>query len=304
MEWPSFPLPFGSKASDHGLLAVNYEYIDDHLLFPDGQDNWSAEKAQKSRNAHGIGILEVRIDGGKWTVVRNSTYGRRITADTAFAISGPAAGHPLMQTAFDPGGRRVLGTWNNCASGITPWNTYLSCEENVTPYFMNAAKSPPRLHARYGVGAQTWGYRWEEFDARFNAEVHPNEPNRHGWVVEVDPFDPESVPIKRTALGRMAHEGATLSITRDGRVAYYMGDDDFRSKFEHIYKFVSRKPFVPDGKFASNRHILDEGTLYAAKFNADGTGEWIELTFGKAGLTPEDGFRIPGRGLDRRADGR
>jgi uncharacterized protein len=285
-----FPLPFGSKSSDHGLLAINYEYLDDHLLFPDGQENWSAEKVQKSKNAHGIGVLEIKLEGGKWLVAKDSKYGRRITADTPFEVSGPAAGHASMQTAFDPIGRIVAGTWNNCAHGVTPWNTYLSCEENVTPYFLNSAREVSRLHDRYGVGGKTWGFRWEEFDERFNAQAHPNEPNRHGWVIELDPFDPSSIPVKRTALGRMAHEGATLSITRDGRVAYYMGDDDFRSKFEHIYKFVSKKAFVPDGKYSSNRDILDEGTLFAARFNADGTGEWLELQFGNSGLTPADGF--------------
>jgi secreted PhoX family phosphatase len=286
-----FPLPMGSASSNHGLLAINYEYVDDHLLFPDGQANWSAEKVQKSKNAHGIGVLEIRFEEGKWRVIKDSKYGRRITADSPFEVTGPAAGHALMQTAFDPAGRLVKGTWNNCAHGVTPWNTYLSCEENVTPYFLNSSKEVPRLHDRYGVGAKTWGYRWEEFDPRFNAEAHPNEPNRHGWVVEVDPFDPGSMPVKRTALGRMAHEGATLSITHDGRVAYYMGDDDFRSKFEHIYKFVSAKAFVPDGKYSSNRDVLNEGTLYAAKFHADGTGEWLELKFGNSGLTTDDGFQ-------------
>jgi uncharacterized protein len=285
-----FPLPFGSASSNHGLLAINYEYADDHLLFPDGQDIWSAEKVQKSKNAHGIGVLEIRFNDGKWTVVKDSKYGRRITPDTPFDVSGPAAGYPLMQTALDPTGRIVAGTWNNCAHGVTPWNTYLSCEENVTPYFINSSKDVSRLHDRYGVGAKTWGFRWQEFDERFNAESHPNEPNRHGWVIELDPFDPGSTPIKRTAMGRLAHEGATLSITQDGRVAYYMGDDDFRSKFEHIYKFVSKKAFIPDGRYSSNRDILDEGTLYTAKFHADGTGEWLELKFGNRGLTSEDGF--------------
>jgi secreted PhoX family phosphatase len=285
-----FPLPLGAKSSDHGLLAVNYEYIDDHLLFPDGQENWSAAKVQKAKNAHGIGILEIRFDGRKWNVVKDSPYGRRLTADTPFTVKGPAAGHAQMTTSADPTGTKVLGTWNNCAHGVTPWNTYLSCEENVAPYFINRSKTPSRLHDRYGVGEKTWGFRWHEFDSRFDAEMHPNEPNRHGWVIEVDPFDPKSTPVKRTALGRMAHEGATLAVTRVGRVAYYMGDDDFRSKFEHIYKFISSKPFVPDGTYSSNRDLLDEGTLYAAKFNADGTGEWLELKFGNKGLTPEDGF--------------
>ena len=285
-----FPLPKGSNSSDHGLLAVNFEYTDDGLLHTDGMDNWSAEKVQKSKSAHGIGIMELRFDGERWKVVRDSPYGRRITADTPFFIKGPAAGHPLMQTAFDPTGRMALGTWNNCAHGVTPWGTYLSCEENVTPYFIARSGKVSRLLDRYGVDAKSWGYRWHEFDPRFDADRHPNEPNRHGWVVEVDPFDPTRPPVKHTAMGRMAHENAALSIAPDGRVVYYMGDDDFRSRFEHIYKFVSVRPFVPGGRYEENQDILDHGTLYAARFDADGTGEWIELTQGKNGLTPDAGF--------------
>jgi hypothetical protein len=148
------------------------------------------------------------------------------------------------------------------------------------------------LQDRYGVPTteKSWGFRWHEFDERFDAAKHPNEPNRFGWVVEFDPYDPESEPVKHTAMGRMAHEGAMLSEAADGRVVYYMGDDDFRSKFEHLYKFVSAQPYVRDGGYEANRHILDEGTLYAARFDGDGTGEWIELTHGKNGLTAENGF--------------
>src|SRR5262245_4578764 len=189
-----FPLPKGSNSSIHGLLAVNFEYTDDGLLHQDGMENWSAEKVQKSKNAHGIGVMEIKLDGDHWRIVHNSPYGRRVTADTPFQVKGPAAGHPLMQTAFDRSGRAVLGTWNNCANGITPWGTYLSCEENVTPYFI--AKSGPRLLARYGVDAKSWGYRWQEFDPRFDSDLHPNEPNRHGWVVEIDPYDPSRTPVK------------------------------------------------------------------------------------------------------------
>jgi len=282
-----FPLPRGSRSSSHGLLAVNFEYTDDGLLHQEGMKNWSAEKVQKSKNAHGIGVMEIRLDGDRWTVVRNSPYGRRITADTPFRVKGPSAGHPLMQTAFDPTGQTVLGTWNNCANGMTPWGTYLSCEENVTPYFIAKSGKIPRLLARYGVDATSWGYRWQEFDPRFDSDLHPNEPNRHGWVVEVDPYDPRQTPVKHTALGRMAHENAALAIAPDGRVVYYMGDD---ATFEHIYKFVSAKPHVVDGGFDANRDILDEGTLYAARFDADGTGVWLELTQGKNGLMPEAGF--------------
>ena len=285
-----FPLPKGSNSSNHGLLAVNFEYTDDGLLHTDGMEDWSAEKVQKSKNAHGIGVMEVQFDGETWRVVKNSRYGRRITADTPFLIKGPAAGHPLMQTEFDPTGRTALGTWNNCAHGVTPWGTYLSCEENVTPYFIARSGKVSRMLDRYGVDAKSWGFRWHEFDPRFDADLHPNEPNRHGWVVEVDPFDPTRPPVKHTAMGRMAHENAALSIARDGRVVYYMGDDDFRSRFEHIYKFVSARPYVQGGGYEENQDVLDEGTLYAARFDADGTGEWIELTQGKHGLAPEAGF--------------
>jgi uncharacterized protein len=287
-----FPLPKGSNSSSNGLIAINYEYTDDNLLTPDGMLTWTAEKVQKSKNAHGLGVFEVRFDGRRWHTVKDSKYGRRITADTPFLISGPAAGHAWMRTEFDPPGTRALGTWNNCAHGYTPWDTYLSCEENVTPYFVNDSGKIPRLQDRYGVPTtkDSWGFRWHEFDPRFDAARHPNEPNRHGWVVEFDPFDPTSPPIKRTAMGRMAHEGAALAIAPDGRVVYYMGDDDFRSRFEHVYKFVSARPYAKSGGFAANRTILDEGTLYVAKFNADGSGEWIELVHGRNGLTPANGF--------------
>jgi secreted PhoX family phosphatase len=283
-----FPLPRGGRSATHGLLAINFEYTDDNLLSPDGMATWTAEKVQKSKNAHGFGIIEIKFAGGIWQVVKDSRYGRRITADTPMRFSGPAAGHAWLKTAADPEGTRPLGTFNNCAAGRTPWGTYLSCEENVTPYFVNEG-TIPRLQARYGVPNLKggWGFRWHEFDQRFDAAKHPNEPNRFGWVVEVDPFDPTSTPVKRTALGRMAHEGATLAMAQDGRMVFYMGDDDFRSKFEHIYKFVSKRPFRKGG---DNRDLLDEGTLYAATFKPDGTGEWVELVQGKNGLTPEAGF--------------
>lgn len=287
-----FPLPRGSASSTHGLIGINYEYTDDNLLSTDGMTSWTAEKVQKSKNAHGLGVYETRWDGTRWATVRDSKYGRRITADTPFLIKGPAAGHPWMRTAQDPTGTMVRGTFQNCANGYTPWGTYLSCEENFTAYFVNDSGSIPRLQDRYGIPTtkNSWGFRWHEFDERFDAVRHPNEANRFGWVVEFDPFDPASQPVKHTAMGRMAHEGAALSVAPDGRVVYYMGDDDYRSRFEHIFKFVSAKPWVKGGGYAANRDILDEGTLYAAKFDADGTGHWIELTHGKNGLTAERGF--------------
>ena len=287
-----FPLPRGSESSDHGLIAINFEYTDDNLLTPDGMAVWTPEKVQKSKNAHGLGVFEVKLEGGTWKTVRDSRHGRRVTAETPFTIRGPAAGHEWLKTAADPEGKTARGTWNNCATGRTPWGTFLSCEENITPYFVNDSGQIPRLQDRYGVPrtADSWGFRWQEHDERFDAAKHPNEPNRHGWVVEIDPYDPSSTPVKRTALGRMAHEGATVTVARDGRVVVYMGDDDFRSRFEHIYKFVSKKPWVKSGGPAENAAILDEGTLYAARFAADGTGEWLELAPGKNGLTAEAGF--------------
>ncbi len=287
-----FPLPKGSDSSTHGLIAINYEYTDDNLLTPEGMNPWTAEKVQKSKNAHGMGVYEVRFDGERWRTVRDSLYGRRITADTPFLIKGPAAGHPWMRTAADPAGRTVLGTFQNCANGVTPWGSYLSCEENVNAYFINDTDKISPLEDRYGIGPskESWGFRWHEFDERFDAGKHPNEPNRFGWIVEFDPYDPKSVPVKHTALGRMAHEGAMLSLAPDGRVVYYMGDDDYRSKFEHLYKFVSKRPWAKGGGYAENQAILEEGTLYAARFHADGSGEWLELTQGRNGLTPERGF--------------
>jgi secreted PhoX family phosphatase len=287
-----FPLPKGSNSSTHGIIGINYEYTDDELLTTGGMANWSAEKVQKSKNAHGLGAYEVRFEAGRWRTVADSIYGRRITADTPFRIKGPAAGHPLMRTEEDPSGTRVRGTFQNCANGYTPWGTYLSCEENFTAYFVNDSGNIPRLQDRYGIPTtkDSWGFRWHEFDERFNAVKHPNESNRFGWVVEFNPYDPTSEPVKHTAMGRMAHEGAALSVAQDGRVAYYMGDDDYRSRFEHIYKFVSKRPYVKGGGAKENQDILDDGTLYAAKFNSDGTGEWIELVQGKNGLVAEKGF--------------
>jgi len=255
------------------------------LLHADGMSTWSAEKVRKSQAAHGVSVIEVEKRGGNWAVVRPSNYARRVTASTPIRISGPAAGHAAMRTAADPAGIEVLGTFNNCANGYTPWGTYLTCEENFNGYFVNAGKIPPEQQ-RYGVSARGAGYRWHEFDARFDAAAHPNEPNRFGWVVEIDPFDPKSVPVKRTALGRVKHEGAAMTLTADDRVVLYMGDDQ---QFEYIYKFVSRDAYNRKDR-AANRDLLDHGTLYVARFNADGAGEWLELTHGKNGLNADRGF--------------
>ncbi|HEU4622258.1 MAG TPA: PhoX family phosphatase [Burkholderiaceae bacterium] len=271
--------------SDRGVLVMNHEYADDGLLHTQGMRVWTAEQVAKSQAAHGVSVLSIERVQGRWTITP-SPYMRRITASTPIRISGPASAHALMRTAADPRGTTALGTFNNCANGHTPWGTYLACEENFNGYFVNASLSIPKDQARYGITKDGFGYRWHEHDARFDAREHPNEPNRFGWVVEIDPFNPASPPVKRTALGRFKHEGATVTLARDGRVVVYMGDDE---RNEYIYKFVSARPFDARDPNA-NRDLLDDGTLYVARFEADGDGQWRALTFGRDGLVPEAGF--------------
>jgi secreted PhoX family phosphatase len=263
-----FPLGGANRV----LLAINHEYTDDGLLHTDGMKTWTAEKVRKSQAAHGVAVIEIELKGNAWSVVRPSQYARRFTAYTPIRISGPAAGSTAMQTAADPTGRLALGTFNNCGGGRTPWGTYLTCEENFNGYFVNTGSIPPEQR-RYGISAKGAGYRWHEFDERFDAGRYPNEPNRHGWVVEIDPFDPQWQPVKRTALGRFKHEGAMVALADDGRVVVYMGDDE---RFDYIYKFVSKGKYNPNTR-AANRDLLDEGTLYVARFDAHGAGQWLAL---------------------------
>jgi secreted PhoX family phosphatase len=291
-----FPLENGRDGSRHGLLVLNHEYTDDGLLHVGGMVPWTADKVAKSQAGHGVSVIEVRLDRKGWRVVRPSRYGRRITARTPIRIGGPLAGHARMRTAADPSGALALGTLNNCAHGRTPWGTYLTCEENWSGYFVNPTGDVPgvtaeekavilRDQARYGITAAGDGYRWHEHDVRFDASLNPNEPNRFGWVTEIDPFDPHSVPVKRTALGRIKHEGAWVVETRDHHIVVYMGDD---GRFEYIYKFVSR--YAWRRARAAGMSPLDEGTLYVARFDAAGSGQWVELSFGKNGLGVENGF--------------
>ncbi len=277
--------PFPGKIN-HGLLVMNHEYTDDGLLHVGGMMPWTAEKVAKSQAAHGVSVIEVKLEKDRWQVVRPSHFGRRVTAVTPMHISGPAAHSRYLKTAADPSGARVLGTLNNCANGHTPWGTYLTCEENWSFYFVNSSGNLSDQEKRYGITQQGLRYRWHEHDERFDTAKQPNEVNRFGWVVEIDPFDSTSTPIKRTALGRFKHEGATTRLAADGRVAVYMGDDE---RFEYVYKFVSRDRYDADNPKA-NRDLLDHGTLYVAKFNGDGGGNWLELTHGKNGLTADNGF--------------
>ncbi|MEX1200669.1 MAG: PhoX family phosphatase [Methylophaga sp.] len=292
-----FPLPKGSDNNDHGLLVMNHEYLDLDVIHTDGShkhspETYNADKVAKEQNAHGVSLIEVKKVDGEWQIVRPSAYARRLTGNTEMAVSGPAAGHDLLKTSADPDGLKVLGTLNNCANGKTPWGTYLTCEENFYYYF--AGRKQPengvtvRHRQRYKLGFSYYG--WQQFDKRFDLDVEPNEPNRFGWVVEFDPYDPQSMPVKRTALGRFAHENVAHKVGQDGRVAFYSGDD---AKFEYIYKFITRDSW--DGTLgAKHGHLLDDGILHVARFAADGTARWLPLLFGENGLTPENGFADQG----------
>jgi secreted PhoX family phosphatase len=292
-----FALGRGPRGSERGLLVLNQEYTDEGYLHtgalaaPD-KTTWTAEMVRKSQNAHGVSVVEVYQDtSGQWELARSS-LNRRITANTPMRFAGPAAGHRLLRTGADPAGRTPLGTFNNCASGKTPWGTYLTCEENFNGYFRvdpgAYTAEQVQLTQRYGVGGDR--NNWSLHDARFVATPgEPNEPNRHGWVVEIDPFDPRSTPVKRTALGRMKHEGAFVHVSKGGRAVVYMGDDQVN---EYVYKFVS----AGNWKSMRARGIspLDEGTLYVGRFAEDGTGQWLPLVHGHGPLTAANGFADQG----------
>jgi secreted PhoX family phosphatase len=269
-----FPL----NGSDHGLLVQNHESTDDELLFPDGTANWDAEKTKKSLAAHGVSVIEVRKRHHGWQVVRPSHFARRITGYSKIRIGGPAAGDDRLTTSADPTGKWARGTLNNCAMGYTPWGTYLACEENFNGYFRKIGEQTP-LEARYGINAAGFGYLWHTTDLRFSADDEPNEANRFGWVTEINPYLPQSTPVKRTGLGRLKHEGAWVQEARDGRVVVYTGDDE---RFEYIYRYVSHLPWKKS--FIRGKHPLDHGTLYVARFDADGTGKWLPLTPGNPAL--------------------
>lgn len=293
-----FSMPNWARGSSwSGLLAVNHEYTVDKQLFKDGVANWTAEKTRKSQAAHGVSIVEVhRSFDGTWTTAE-SPYARRIHGNTQTQITGPAAGHRLLQTANDPSGMYPLGILNQCGNGYTPWGTYLTTEENFNGYFYEqSGGTAPRIdeeqaaiNARYGVGGTGFGYLWATTDERFRADLQPREPNRFGWIVEIDPYNPESKPLKRSALGRFKHEGAAFATGRGGEAVIYMGDDQ---RFDYIYKFVSTANWATER--ANGRSPLDDGTLYVARFDADGTGTWLPLVQGAGPLTAANGFADQG----------
>ena len=289
------PLPAQGDV-ERGLLCVNHEYTNTNLMFPGlvtREDLVSMPRhlVEAEMAAMGHSVVEVRRKpGDDWQVDQRGKLNRRISPlNTQMQISGPAAGHARLKTSADSTGRHVLGTLNNCGGGVTPWGTMLICEENFNAVFSGAADQTPetRNHKRYGVdGLSRFSPAWAKHFSRFDIEQEPNEPNRFGWVVEFDLHDPNSVPVKRTALGRMKHEGAGVVTNYDGRVIIYCGDDE---RFEYVYRFVTRRAFDPKLPRQS-RNLLDDGTLSAARFQADGSVVWLPLVFGKGPLTAENGF--------------
>jgi secreted PhoX family phosphatase len=302
-----FPL---DARGDRGILCVNNEYTQDDLMFPGhpgiagalrgGSRDYARAHSQAvavSKAAQGVSVVEIVRARGRWQMVKDSRFNRRITAETPMDLGGPARGAALLRTQTDPDGVRAFGTFSNCAGGETPWGTYLTAEENIQDYFGNLEQLRARTdvdphilesHRRWRMWKAHSLYGWEAVDARFDLPRTPTEPFRFGWIVEIDPRDPTRAPVKRTALGRFAHEGASPFIAHDGRVAVYLGDDD---KFEHIYKFVSDARFDAKNP-AANRDLLDRGTLYVARLDASGRGEWLPLVFDPKGpLNAAAGFR-------------
>ncbi len=286
------PLEADAQGRARGLLCVNHEYTSSALMLPGVAAGFPGSMTQElcriEMAAHGGSVVELVQAPEGWRPVVAGRYNRRITAHaTPMDVTGPAAGHPRLQTASDPTGRVVSGTLNNCAGGITPWGTWLMAEENFNGYFLGEVPEGHPERANYErLGLPGGWYQWGQFEAQFDLAREPNSPNRFGWVVEVDPFDPASRPKKRTALGRFKHEGAENVVAPDGRVVIYMGDDQ---RFDYVYKFVTAGRFDAANPAAA-RDLLDEGTLHVARFDADGTVEWMPLTWGTGPLTPENGF--------------
>lgn len=292
-----------NEDGSRGLLCVNHEYTNEEVMFPGLGRQDRADFAGMTRElvdtemaAHGGSVVEIaRGNDGKWQVVRDGKMNRRISPlHTEMTIDGPAAGHPRMQTSADPTGTRVIGTLNNCAGGMTPWGTWLMAEENFHGYFWTdkldedgkpdlSEQAEAEQMKRYGAPGR-W-YAWGKYHDRFNIDKEPNELNRFGWVVEVDPCNPDATPVKHTALGRFRHEGAETTVSSSGRLVVYMGDD---ARFDYQYKYVSDGVVSEDP--AANARLLSEGTLYVARFDEDGSLTWLPLVHGEGPLTAENGF--------------
>ncbi|MEV0435784.1 MULTISPECIES: PhoX family protein [Nocardia] len=300
-------LPIEGEA-DKYVLVVSHEYSTEPMMFRGyNKDAPTREQFEIALASHGLSVVEVHGQAGSGQLKPVfGKYNRRITATTEFEVRGPAAGSALLKTKADPTGTKVLGTLNNCSGGVTPWGTVLSGEENFNQYFGNAEKvtdaDVAKKLKRYGIEGGASERRWENFDPRFDLTQEVNEVNRFGYVVEVNPWDASSAPVKHTALGRFKHEAATIHVTADGSVVAYSGDDE---RFDYMYKFVSAKKVQPGVGASSMRHnmtILDEGTLYVAKLTGDHAAE-----IDGSGKVPTGGFTGKGewiRLLETGADGK
>lgn len=267
------------------VLICNNEYTNAKVMWGNRDNNLPADDDDiiKGMNAHGLSVIEIAEKDGAWGIVKNSPLNRRVLPTTPMEITGPARGHDWLKTSADREGTTTLGTWNNCGNGRTPWGTYLACEENFNLYYTHPDPEfkPKGAMKRYGIGSRDRGYGWAKVDPRFDMSKEPNEANRSGYVVEVDPMDPNSTPKKRTALGRFKHENAEVVIASNGHIVVYLGDDE---RGEYLYRFISK------GKYAvgdDNSNLLEEGSLYAGKFNDDQTGEWLLLTPETTGMASQ-----------------
>ena len=299
--------------SKRGLLCMNHENMTE--IFLHTQEEWNnydrtnrvAKQIDKEVSAHGVSVIEIKRDHSSFVLNKNSTFNRRITAQTPIDINGPLKNHDLVKTKYSKDGSQTRGTLNNCASGLTPWGTYLTCEENWSGYFKRsessllsdkkAASTQNRyMGSKESDGSYGWANsqtkndlydRWNIIpNANKASNDYRNAANTFGWVVEIDPFNPTSTPRKRTALGRMGHEGAMPGIIKDGEpLIYYMGDD---SKGEYVYKYVSRLNWDDadrNGGLEVGNKYLDDGKLFVAKFNDDGSGQWLELSMDNQDIT-------------------
>ena len=285
-----FPL----NGSRHGLLCINHEFSMTELAFVGGRppEQLSRTEQLTDMQMHGVSVVELKREGLDWNMIPGR-FNRRITASTPMTISGPAAGHARMKTSADPSGTQVLGTFANCAGGKTPWGTYLTCEENIDMFFyLNGYEGKELAHHRKMLIGEQLFHRWDIADKRFDVSAEPHEPNRFGWVVEIDPFNPGSVPVKHTALGRFKHESASCVISADGHLVVYSGDDEV---FQYLYRYVSKERYIA-GNRAHNQTLLQEGTLYVARFDEEGL-QWLPLVYGQNGLDASNGFDSQGEVL-------
>ena len=269
------------------IIVVNSEYTNNKVNLPHREDGLpgSLDDVRILQHLQGVSVMEIAEGTDGWAVVVDSPYNRRIHHNTPMTFSGPAAGHDLLKTEADPTGMASLGTFNNCGSGRTPWGTYLTCEENFNGYFgavseVAADDMVMDGFRRYGVSTKVDAgrYNYHGFDARFDIATNPNEPHRAGYIVEIDPANPDSTPVKHTALGRFKHENAAYGIASDGRVAVYMGDDE---RGEFMYRWLSNDVYVPGGDTST---LLVDGTLSVAVFEDDMSGRWVPLTPATTGM--------------------